>query len=82
MGLIPLVELSVAEAHEILSSHFQVPDLPPLVSVENEDWGRDYLLTKLFDMPRDALARAGLSPDDPPPLVWPEQADLAWPGSP
>ncbi len=64
MDLKPIVELSVAEAHEILSSHFKQSDLPPLVSVENEDWGRDYLLMKLNDMPRQALAAAGLTPDD------------------
>jgi hypothetical protein len=65
MGLTPLVELSVDEAHQILTSHFQVPNLPPLVSVENEDWGRDYLLSKLFEMTREDLAEVGLTPDEP-----------------
>jgi hypothetical protein len=64
MDLIPIVELSVAEAHDILSSHFKVEDLPSLAAVENEDWGRDYLLTKLFELSREQLAGAGLTPDD------------------
>jgi hypothetical protein len=68
MDLIPLVELSVADAHQILTSRFKVQDLPPLASVENEDWGRDYLLSKLFEMPRQALTEAGLTPDDPAPF--------------
>ena len=42
MELIPIVELGVSEAYAILTGRFGVTDLPPLESIENEDWGRDY----------------------------------------
>jgi hypothetical protein len=60
MELIPIVELGVSEAFEILTSRFGVSDLPPLDSLENEDWGRDYLLSRFLELPRSALAEAGL----------------------
>jgi hypothetical protein len=34
--------------------------LPPLDSIENEDWGRDYLLSRFLEIPASELARAGL----------------------
>jgi hypothetical protein len=61
MALTPLVELGVAEAYEILTTHFHIHDLPPLDSIENEDWGRDYLLSRFLELPRAALAEAGLT---------------------
>jgi hypothetical protein len=61
MELTPIVELGVSEAFEILTEHFGVTDLPPLESLENEDWGRDYLLSRFLQFPRAALAEAGLS---------------------
>jgi hypothetical protein len=61
MALIPIVELGVAEAYDILTRHFGVSGLPPLDSIENEDWGRDYVLSRLFDMPASELAEAGLA---------------------
>jgi hypothetical protein len=61
MELTPIVELGVSEAYEILTGHFGVTDLPPLESLENEDWGRDYLLSRFLIIPRAALAEAGLS---------------------
>jgi hypothetical protein len=64
MGLTPIVELGVAEAYTILTEQFGVRGLPPLDSIENEDWGRDYLLSRFLEIPAAALARAGLSAKD------------------
>jgi hypothetical protein len=61
MALTPIVELGVSEAYEILSGRFGITDLPPLESLENEDWGRDYLLSRFLELPRPTLAEAGLS---------------------
>jgi hypothetical protein len=63
MALVPIVELGVLEAYDILTRHFGVVGLPPLDAIENEDWGRDYLLTRLFEMPASELANAGLVAD-------------------
>ncbi len=62
-GLIPIVELSVAEAFKILSEHFGITDLPPLDAIENEDWGRDALLSRFLEIPQSQLQAAGLSID-------------------
>ena len=61
MGLIPIVELGVSEAYAILTEKFGVAGLPPLDAIENEDWGRDYLLSRFLEIPAPALAAAGLS---------------------
>jgi hypothetical protein len=61
MALTPIVELGVSDAYEILTQRFGVTDLPPLESIENEDWGRDYLLSRFLQLPREALAGEGLS---------------------
>ena len=61
MELTPIFELGVSEAYEILTERFGVADLPPLESLEYEDWGRDYLLSRFLQVPRPALAEAGLS---------------------
>jgi hypothetical protein len=61
MGLIPIVELGVSEAYVILIEKFGVAGLPPLDAIENEDWGRDYLLSRFLEIPAPALAEAGLS---------------------
>lgn len=71
MALIPIIELGVAEAYEILSVRFGVVNLPPLDAIENEDWGRDFLLSQFQDLPAQALAEAGLSWDDVEPDVKP-----------
>ncbi len=60
MELMPIVELGVSEAYEILTVRFGVTNLPPLDSIENEDWGRDYLLSRFLELPRSALTEAGL----------------------
>jgi hypothetical protein len=64
MGLTPVVELGVAEAHAILSDRFGHHDLPPLEAIENEDWGRDFLLSRFESIPAEALAEAGLTRDE------------------
>lgn len=64
MALTPIVELGVSEAYEILAGRFGVTDLPPLESIENEDWGRDYLLSRFLQVPSRELEEAGLSVDD------------------
>jgi hypothetical protein len=60
MALIPIVDLGVSDAYRILTEHFGVADLPPLDAIENEDWGRDYLLSRFLEFPARALAEAGL----------------------
>jgi hypothetical protein len=65
MALTPIVELGVAEAYQVLVDHFGVTGLPPLDAVENEDWGRDYILSRLLEYPASALAAAGLCAREP-----------------
>ncbi len=67
--LTPIFELGVAEAYELLVERFGVTDLPPLDAIENEDWGRDLLLSRFLDLPAVAIAEAGLQlqdGDEPP----------------
>lgn len=64
MALRPIVDLGVAEAHDLLATHFGQADLPPLDAIENEDWGRDYLLSRLQDLSDDALRAVGLTRGD------------------
>jgi hypothetical protein len=64
MELTPIVELGVSEAYTILTDRFGVVDLPPLDAVENEDWGRDYLLSRFLEIPTSALAEVGVSVDE------------------
>lgn len=66
MALRPIVELGVAEAYELLAGRFGVQGLPPLEAIENEDWGRDFLLSRFLELPPAALAAAGLTLADPP----------------
>ncbi len=61
MALIPIVELGVAEAYTLLATRFGRTDLPPLEAIENEDWGRDYLLSQFQEIPAAELAAAGLT---------------------
>jgi len=64
--LTSIVELGVAEAYAILTEQLGVsPEtLPPLDAIENEDWGRDLLLSKLQEIDAQTLAAAGLSRQD------------------
>jgi hypothetical protein len=66
MALTPIVELGVAEAYRLLADRFGLADLPPLDAIENEDWGRDYLLSRFLEVPAEALASAGISLQDDP----------------
>lgn len=59
----PIVELGVDEAYRILLAR-GVSDLPPLDAIENEDWGRDHLLSRFEEIPADELADLGLCWDD------------------
>jgi hypothetical protein len=60
--LTPIVELGVAEAFVILTEQLGVSreSLPPLDAIENEDWGRDLLLSRLHEVDAVALAAVGL----------------------
>jgi hypothetical protein len=53
-------ELTTEEAHHLISEHFGHP-LPPLDAVENEDWGRDYVLQHFQRHTPEELAEAGLT---------------------
>ena len=59
----PVVELGVAEAYAILSAR-PGASLPPLEAIENEDWGRDWLLSRFEDLAAEELAALGLRWDD------------------
>lgn len=65
MALIPITDLGVAEAYELLSVRFGLADLPPLDAIENEAWGRDFLLSRFLDLPAEALAEVGLKVERP-----------------
>ena len=56
----PVVDLGVEEAYLLLIETFGITNLPPLDAIENEDWGRDYLLSRFETIPTPALAEAGL----------------------
>ena len=60
--LTPIVELGVAEAYAVLIGPLGIDpsSLPPLDAIENEDWGRDLLLSRFLEMPAEALAEVGL----------------------
>lgn len=81
-----MFELGVAEAYELLTGRFGVADLPPLDAIENEDWGRDLLLSRFLEIPAEALAAAGVTlraavvADDGRPGL-PADAPGAYPGA-
>lgn len=62
MALTSIFELGVAEARELLTERLGFLDLPPLDALENEDWGRDLLLSKFLEVPAEALVAAGILP--------------------
>jgi len=64
MALKPVVELGVAEAYEVLLVRFGISNLPPLEAIENEDWGRDYLLGRFEEIPAEMLRQSGLCWED------------------
>jgi hypothetical protein len=54
-----IYELTTEEAYRYVAEHFGHP-LPPLDAVENEDWGRDYVLQHFQKHTAEELAQAGL----------------------
>jgi hypothetical protein len=54
-----LHDLTTEEAYRLAAEHFG-HDLPPLDAVENEDWGRDYVLQCLLRHTPDELAAVGI----------------------
>jgi hypothetical protein len=65
MALTPIVELGVDEAYALLTERFGLTGLPPLEAIENEDWGRDLLLSRFAEVPAAALAEAGITLESP-----------------
>lgn len=56
-------DLTTEEAYRLVADHFG-HELPPLEAVENEDWGRDYVLQYFQLHTADELAAVGLNWDD------------------
>ena len=54
-GVRSIHDLTTEEAYRLAAEHFG-HDLPPLEAVENEDWGRDYVLQKLLEHTPEELA--------------------------
>jgi hypothetical protein len=59
MALRSIHDLTTEEAYRLVADHFG-HDLPPLDAVENEDWGRDYVLQQLLTHTTEELAAVGL----------------------
>ena len=76
--LTPIVQLGVAEAYEILTERFGLEpgSLPPLEAIENEDWGRDLLLSRFLEIPAQALAEAGICLDESEESIGHAELDL------
>lgn len=53
-------DLSTEEAYWLVHAHIG-GDLPPQDAIENEDWGRDYILQLLLGLPTSELERLGLT---------------------
>ena len=60
MTLRSIHDLTTEEAYRLVSQHFR-HDLPPLEAVENEDWGRDYVLQHFLQHTAEELAAVGLT---------------------
>jgi len=58
-----IYDLTTEEAYHLVHDRFG-HDLPPLDAVENEDWGRDYVLQHFLKHTREELAAAELCWDD------------------
>jgi hypothetical protein len=54
-------DLTTEVAYRLVAEHFGHP-LPPLEAVENEDWGRDYVLQHFQRHTAEELAAVGLLP--------------------
>src|SRR5438874_481307 len=57
-----IYDLSTEEAFSIVSEQLGHP-LPPLDAIENEDWGRDYVLQYFLRHTTEELAALGLTLD-------------------
>jgi hypothetical protein len=55
-----IYELTTEEAYRLATEHFG-HSLPPLEAIENEDWGRDYVLQHFQQHSAEELAAAGLT---------------------
>ena len=55
-----IYDLTTEEAYHLVHDTFG-HDLPPLDAVENEDWGRDYVLQHFLKHTREELAATGLA---------------------
>jgi hypothetical protein len=55
-----ILELSTAEAYRIVKIQLG-HELPPLDAIENEDWGRDYVLQHFQQHRSEELERLGLT---------------------
>jgi hypothetical protein len=60
-----IYDLTTHEAYHLVRDHFG-HELPPLDAVENEDWGRDYVLQYFQRHTAAELAEAGLQWDAVP----------------
>jgi hypothetical protein len=58
-------ELTTEEAYHLVRDTFG-HELPPLDAVENEDWGRDYVLQHFLKHTSEELGAAGLTWDENP----------------
>lgn len=54
-----IYDLTTEEAYQLVCDHFG-HELPPLQAVENEDWGRDYVLQQLLTHTAEELAAVGI----------------------
>lgn len=63
MDLRSIHDLTTEEAYRLVSEHLGHA-LPPLDAVENEDWGRDYVLQMLLQHDKAELLSLGLFVDD------------------
>jgi hypothetical protein len=63
MTLRSIHDLTTEEAYRLAADHFG-HELPPLDAVENEDWGRDYVMQQLLTHTAEELAAVGLTSRD------------------
>ena len=61
-----IYDLTTEEDYRLVSEHLG-HELPPLDAVENEDWGRDYVLQHLQRHTAEQLAAVGLTWDEDEP---------------
>jgi hypothetical protein len=57
-----IYELTTAEAYRLVAEELG-RELPPLEAIENEDWGRDYVLQHLLALSPTELTELGLTWD-------------------